>query len=197
MKSIRILRDEHRSLAAVIHGLAYLVREIQQGAAPNFTLLGAMLHYIDAFPERLHHPKEDLYLFRLLRSRYAQAHDMLAALEEEHLAGARKLRELHEKLAAFHRDGMVSFPAFRSAVEAYAAFHWNHMRTEELEVLPLCEQHFTDADWEETDAAFGGNGDPLLGIDQQTAFAELFHRIVRLAPPPIGVGSPTPADSQR
>ena len=68
---------------------------------------------------------------------------------------------------------------------------------EELEVLPLCEQHFTDADWEETDAAFGGNGDPLLGIDQQTAFAELFHRIVRLAPPPIGVGSPTPADSQR
>jgi hemerythrin-like domain-containing protein len=190
LKALRILRDEHRSLAAVIHGLAYLAREMRHGAPPDFTLLGAMLHYIDAFPERLHHPKEDRYLFRMLLQRSAQAADLVSALEEEHAIGARRLRELHAHLDALHRDSASGLAPFVEAVEAYATFHWNHMRREELEVLPLCEQHFTGADWQAIDAAFTGHEDPLLGIDQQTAFADLFRRIVRLAPPPIGLGSP-------
>ena len=70
MRAIQIIEDEHRSLAAVLHGLLYLVREIRlRNAKPDFELLGAMLHYIDAFPERFHHPKEDAYLFRHLRER--------------------------------------------------------------------------------------------------------------------------------
>ena len=64
-----IIRDEHRSLAAVIHGLEYLVREARDSEnAAAFPLLRAMLHYINAFPEKLHHPKEDAYLFRKLRA---------------------------------------------------------------------------------------------------------------------------------
>jgi hemerythrin-like domain-containing protein len=190
VKALRILRDEHRSLAAVIHGLAYLARDMRHGTPPNFTLLGAMLHYIDAFPERFHHPKEDRYLFRMLLERCPQAGETIRALEEEHALGARKLRELHASLEAFQRDGASGLAPFAAAVEAYATFHWNHMRKEELDVLPLCEQHFSDADWQAIDAAFSGHDDPLLGVDQQTAFADLFRRIVRLAPPPIGLGSP-------
>jgi hemerythrin-like domain-containing protein len=52
MRAIQIIEDEHRSLAAVLHGLLYLVREIRlRGATPDFELLGAMLHYIDAFAQ--------------------------------------------------------------------------------------------------------------------------------------------------
>ena len=50
MRAIQIIEDEHRSLAAVLHRLLYLVRDIRlRGAAPDFELLGAMLDYIDAF----------------------------------------------------------------------------------------------------------------------------------------------------
>src|SRR5215470_2888423 len=50
--SATIIRDEHRSLAAVIHGLEYLVREARaKTITPQFVLLRAMLHYIKAFPE--------------------------------------------------------------------------------------------------------------------------------------------------
>ena len=70
MRALDVIRAEHRSLAAVIHGLRHLVREVREhGARPDFGLLEAMLRYIDAFPERLHHPKEDRYLFRRLRER--------------------------------------------------------------------------------------------------------------------------------
>ena len=67
---LAIIRDEHRSLAAVMHGLEFVVREARdKGTPPSFPLLRAMLHYIKAFPETLHHPKEDAYLFRKLRAR--------------------------------------------------------------------------------------------------------------------------------
>ena len=60
MQADRIIQDEHRSLAAVLHGMLYLVHDIRdRGAKPSFDVFGAMIYYIDAFPERFHHPKED------------------------------------------------------------------------------------------------------------------------------------------
>ena len=97
MKAIGIIHDEHRSLAAVLHGMLYLVRDIREhGSAPNFDLLSAMVYYIDAFPERYHHPKEDGYLFRLLRKRHPAAAPVLDQLERQHKEGAAKIRDLEQ-----------------------------------------------------------------------------------------------------
>ena len=75
-----------------------------------------------------------------------------------------------------------------AAVEAYAAFHWEHMRTEEKQVLPLAEKHLSAADWETIDEAFLGHTDPMLGAEAGAKYNALFTRIVNLAPPPIGLG---------
>jgi hemerythrin-like domain-containing protein len=189
MQAIRIIQDEHRSLGAVLHGMLYLVREIRErGARPNFELLGAMIYYIDAFPERFHHPKEDQYLFRLLRIRHPAAAPVLDRLHTEHRSGAELIRNLEQTLARYQQGGTGEFPAFAAAVEAYANFHWEHMRTEEKEVLPLAQEYLTAGDWEAIDAAFLGNTDPLLGASAGSEYDHLFRRIVNLAPPPIGVG---------
>ena len=162
MQAIRTILNEHRSLAAVLHGMLYLVREIRdRGKKPDFNVLGAMVYYIDAVPERFHHPKEDKYLFKLLRIRCSAAGPLLHLLEEEHRVGAEKIRTLE---------------------------HWDHMRREEKEVLPLAEQHLTPGDWETIDAAFAGHTDPLFGAEAGEEYDNLFRRIVHLAPPPIGVG---------
>lgn len=189
MQAIAIIQDEHRALGAVLHGMLYLVREIRdRGAAPDFELLGAMLHYIDLFPERFHHPKEDRYLFALLRARHPTAGSLVDLLHNQHEIGADKIRELEQRLARYREGGAAEFPAFADAVEAYAVFHWDHMRREEREVIPLAKEHLTAADWEAIDAAFAGHTDPLLGTDQGAGFEALFRKIVNLAPPPIGVG---------
>jgi hemerythrin-like domain-containing protein len=191
MNAIRIIEDEHRSLAAVLHGLSYLVREIRlRGAAPDFELLGAMLHYIDAFPERLHHPKEDAFLFKRLRERDPASGPLLDRLEAEHREGATHIENLRKALARYQHEGAREFGAFAQGVTDYAAFHWEHMRAEEHEVLPRARQRLTAADWAEIDEAFADNADPLLGIDAQENFRQLFRRIVNLAPPPLGVGPP-------
>jgi hemerythrin-like domain-containing protein len=189
MQAIRIIHDEHRALAAVLHGMLYLVHEIRdRGDKPNFTLLGAMIYYIDAFPERFHHRKEDEYLFRYLRVRHPEAAPLLDRLKVEHRTGAEKIRALEQALTRYQQGGALEFSNFTAAVEAYAAFHWDHMRTEEKEVLPLAERYLSASDWEAIDAAFLGHTDPMLGAEAGAKYKALFTRIVNLAPPPIGVG---------
>ena len=48
MQAKRIIEQEHRSLAAVLHGMLYVVREIRYGgAAPDFELLPAFAKHGD------------------------------------------------------------------------------------------------------------------------------------------------------
>jgi hemerythrin-like domain-containing protein len=111
MQALRIIYEEHRSLAAVLHGMLYLAHEIRdRRGKPNFELLGAMIYYIDAFPERFHHPKEDEYLFRLLRLRHPDAAPLLNRLEAEHRAGAEKIRTLEQAWRATSRAETASSP---------------------------------------------------------------------------------------
>jgi len=198
MQAIRIIRDEHRAIAAILHGMLFLVRKIRdRGATPDFNLFGAMIYYIDAFPERLHHPKEDRYLFHVLRIRHPDSVSLLDRLEDEHRTGAYKIRALEQALARYQHGGVSEFPDFAKAVEDYAAFHWNHMRAEEDEVLPLAEKHLSATDWDGVDTAFLGHVDPMHGAGAEGEYQALFTRIVNLAPPPIGVGPAPPADLRK
>lgn len=187
--ALNVIRAEHRSLAAVIHGLQYLVDEIRKGRpAPDFKVFRAMLHYIDNFPERLHHPKEDRYLFAKLHQRYPEADAVLSGLEAQHVQGARLIRELERALLAWEEEGTPAFADFAHQVHEYSEFHWKHMREEEDVILPLAERVLTDEDWAEIDAAFEANRDPLIAKDVEKDFDKLFSHIVSIAPPPIGVG---------
>jgi hemerythrin-like domain-containing protein len=193
MQALNVIRDEHRALASVLHGMLYLVHAIRDyGREPNFTLFGAMIYYIDAFPERFHHPKEDDYLFRLLRCRHPEAGPLLDRLQMDHRAGAEKIGALEQALARYQQGGAAEFPGFLMAVEAYAAFHWDHMRTEEQQVLPLAQAYLSADDWETIDAAFCGHTDPLLGAGEGGKYDALFTRIANLAPAPIGLGPEPP-----
>ena len=181
-----IIHAEHRSLSAVLWSLNYLVRGT--GTEPDFELLSLMIDYIDLFPERLHHPKEDQHLFTALRRRTADAGAILQELAAEHKRGAHMIDDLRYALARYRLAGADGRAQFAAAVQAYAKFHWEHMRKEEEVVLPLAERVLTQDDWLALDAAFSDTGDPLLGPEAQAALRGLFRTILELAPPPVGLG---------
>lgn len=186
--AIRILRDEHRSLAAVLNGLQHLARTARdESVRPRFEVFRAMVHYIDSFPERLHHPKEDAHLFARLERRAPQAAPLLEGLRAEHAEGARRVRELERLLAQFEGSWPRGGRAFAAAVDEYAAFHVSHMRREEQELLPLAERALKPSDWRAIEVAFAGNEDPIADLREQD-FARLYTRIVSIAPAPIGLG---------
>jgi nucleotide-binding universal stress UspA family protein/hemerythrin-like domain-containing protein len=180
---LAIIGDEHRSLAAVIHGLEFLVRTTRQtGAAPSFALLGAMLHYIREFPEALHHPKEEAYLFRKLAERTREFDATLEALERQHAGGHDLVIELEESLTAYEGEPAHGFERFALAVARFAAAQMEHMALETKVILPAAREHLTEADWNEIGAAFAGNGDPRFSDDNDEEFRQLFARILNHAP---------------
>jgi len=188
-KALNIIRDEHRSIAAVLHGMQYLVRQIRERKAKiDSRVFRAMLYYLDIFSERMHHPKEDLYLFAPLRRMGGPAEALVLELEHEHAEGGQALRRLEQYLLRYEEGGDKEFPAFAQAVEEFVRDYWEHMRKEEEQVFPLAEQLFDENNWYAIDRAFGENADPLAGEWDEEDFRKLFSRIVSLAPPPIGVG---------
>lgn len=187
--ALTIILDEHRSLAAVTHGLRFLVREMREkGAEPDSKLLWAMLYYIDTFPQKLHHPKEEAYLFRRLKMRTHDADKAILELEQQHRAGAEHVKALEMTLGRYEAGAAGGREAFMAAAETFADEIAVHMALEENVLIPLAKQHLKPEDWAEIAKAFGENGDPRFGAEPDHEFRSLFSRIVNLAPPPIGVG---------
>ena len=191
-KAISTIKAEHRSLAAVLHGLKAIVDDLQaRGGAPDFRVLHAMLDYIDRYPDRFHHPKEDQYLFRLLHQRAPDAAGLLDSLEAEHRKNIGLMSDLRRALQRFEEaPGDISrLAALQARIRQYAEFHWSHMRIEEEQVFPLAESRLTPEDWQEIDTAFSDHTDPLVGLDAKREYDELLRRIVAIAPAPIGTGA--------
>ncbi|MGH8737329.1 MAG: hemerythrin domain-containing protein [Burkholderiales bacterium] len=190
-KAIRKLREEHRSISAVVHALEQLAHAAQDASVrPGFEVFRAMLYYIDAFPERQHHPKEDEHLFARLRLRAPQAGPMLDGLHAEHARCAGLIRDLEQALLAFEQSWPNGAAEFAAVVDEYARFHRAHMRKEEHDVLPLAEKTLRPEDWDAIEQAFAANTDPFSDPQYHTDFSKLYARIVELAPDPIGFGAP-------
>lgn len=186
--AISILKSEHRSISAVLHGLKELARMAQDATVrPRFQVLRSMLRYIDEYPERLHHPKEDEHLFARVAARAPQARKLIDELKKEHEQGAGLIRELERALLFFEEGWPAGGREFQQAVDAFAEFHWQHMRKEELELLPIAERVLSAADWRAIERAFATNLDPIAEL-QERDYERLFSRIANLAPAPVGLG---------
>lgn len=185
-KATEIIKGEHRSLGSVIHALQYLAREARQGGQPDFKLIDAILDYIEEFPRRLHHPKEEDYLFRKLRARTSEANEIIEELERQHREEDEMLANLRARLADLKTKGTVALEPFARLTEDYANFHWQHMKMEENQVMPLAEVQLTEEDWAEINQAFESNDDPIFGKQPRDEFQQLFKFIANRLPAPIG-----------
>jgi hemerythrin-like domain-containing protein len=187
-QALNTIRAEHRSLASVIHNLKDVLAEVHaQRMKVDFPLLWSMVYYIDAFPDRLHHPKEDEWLFRLLRSRTHEADALVDELQRQHTHEPQALGEIRRWLGNVEAGVPGSMDALMRTVATYADFTWRHLKTEEHELMPLAESHLINADWDQIAQAFAQNADPLNGFGEADAFHQRFREIVERTPAPLGL----------
>lgn len=171
----RIILDEHESLAAVIHGMRYFIHAVEQEeTVPEPRLFRAMLHYMNDYPERVHHPKEDRYLFARLRKHTSSMNSTLAELEYQHAQGMGRIHGIQHAFACFEFEGVPALPALRDLVEDYARHYFAHMRLEEDDMLTAAARFLTEQDWIEIEAAFSVIPDALTRQLIRNDFAKLF-----------------------
>jgi branched-chain amino acid transport system ATP-binding protein len=216
MQALRIISEDHANLWRIATSLDQVAEEIENGAAVEPAFFNAVFDYIEQFVDRSHHPKEDDFLFRLLRLRSDKAATLLDTLQQEHRDGPEKLQALRRQLLQVQQllQGQPAAPAghtpraapeFTTAVRLYTLGLKSHIRVEEKDIFPLARQVLTAPDWAEIDRAFLDNDDPLFGASAKAEFRDLFHRIASLAPESIGLGgqsagqlraSPAPANTE-
>ena len=188
MRAISIIKSEHKNLGAVLYSLEKLIEEIDEGKQPDFAIFHGLLTYLDRFLDRYHHPKENHYLFPKLLARAPDTESLVRKLGQQHIEGEILFVEMLKALSAYEFSGAAELPHFRDTVLKYTAFERNHALLEEKEILPRAREALETSDWEEIDAAFGENRDPMFGQDWSSEFSELFDRLVNRLPAPIGLG---------
>ena len=188
--SLRIIREEHSALAAMLRSLQLMVeRGPKQDVENFFSVLRAMLFYVDEFPERLHHPKETELLFPKVALLSQHAAEAVKKLDRDHARGEAAVRELQHLLLAWELVGETRRGAFEGACLRYVSFYLDHMQLEETVILPEAERWLSAEEWQQLDEAFASNRDPLFGrYPADPAYQRLFAQIVLKAPAPIGVG---------
>lgn len=191
-KVLDIIRDEHRSIYAVLDGLRCLAQHNFTGKATvDPKVFRAMLHYLEIYAERLHHPKEDQYLFAAIRQFGPQAEAVIARFERDHAGGETALRNLDYCLARCEAAGEKRFAAFANAVEDFVPDYLQHMKKEEEEVFPLALKLLSPGDWAVIDSAYEEDHDPFITAQEKRDLKEILDGVVQFAPPPIGAGPAT------
>ena len=189
-ESLRIIREEHAALGAMLRSLLLMVERGPKKDSENyFSVLRAMLFYVDEFPERLHHPKETELLFPKVVKASHEVAEAVQRLDRDHARGEAAIRELQHLLLAWEMLGETRRGAFEGACLRYVKFYMEHMHLEETVILPEAERWLSAEEWQQLDEAFSANRDPLTGkYPADPAYEQLFARILLKAPAPIGVG---------
>jgi len=181
--AIQVILSEHRRLTSIVSGMLRVVDGMTSGSGPRSAMLmRAMLYYINEFPEQVHHPKEEQYLFARLRERTEQFDAVTGELARQHEEGKLRVHALERALTRYELAGADLLPALRDRVYGYADFYAIHRHLEESVILPGAQRHLNVSDWVEIDEAFGANRDPFESLETEDNLNDLYRLIVQTMP---------------
>lgn len=181
--AVEVILREHEQLATVNRAMQEFVSELETGGETRgLMVFRAMLYYIREYPQQIHHPKEDQFLFARLRERTHEFDEILNKLECQHAQGDIHIRKLEHALTRYELGGDTGCASLKCLVHEYAKFSSDHRRLEEDLILPAAQRFLTKDDWDELDAAFGANRDPFDGVKLEEDLDKLFTMIVTTVP---------------
>ncbi|HMK87950.1 MAG TPA: hemerythrin domain-containing protein [Steroidobacteraceae bacterium] len=178
--TLSLLRLEHGNLSKLLGLIEDQVAAADAGRPMDEELLSLASEYFSDYPERCHHPKEDL-LYKLLSKCDP---DSCASLRDL-LADHRRLHELTEAFAeAVHRvpEGpQAAEPTPREVIREFTQHYRQHIRDEEERFFRRAEERLSEDDWYTLDFVIFDRDDPLFDHAAEKRFSALRRRIETVA----------------
>ncbi len=150
-ETIRALIEEHARMATLLDLLEAQLTIYRQGGIPDFDLICEVMDYTTSYPERYHHPKENL-IFEKIKEKGAEGADLAENLIEEHRTGEDLTNRFAEALGNVALEAEIPRHRFEELAREFLEFNRAHMEKEEETFLPLAEKVLSDEDWAEIDA---------------------------------------------
>lgn len=166
------LRREHVGISGVLRVLERQLRAIENAEHPDFDLLDAVVDYFSGFPERCHHPKEDM-VYDQLRRRDPVVASVIGDLDAEHRKLAAQLRDFAAGLAAMKGEVELPRDALVTLAREFIALQRQHIAVEEAHFFPAAERALRPQDWQALAGAMQRSPDPLFAGTYDRRFEAL------------------------
>ena len=174
------LSQDHRNIRELLGLLARELDAVGDASGGNFELMRDIMIYMTRYPDRTHHPKEDL-MFERMRER-GVAPDTEGTIEKllrEHAALAEKGNAFRDMLVSVVDGALVEREALVAAGRDYAEFLGYHATLEDETVFVVAVELLDEADWSAIEKAFEAQSDPVFGPVVQHEFRTLYEHIIR------------------
>ncbi|MBT4519590.1 MAG: cation-binding protein [Halieaceae bacterium] len=173
------LRAEHRYIARVLQLFDEQIESIATGQLVDPCVAYEIMDYMVIWPDRYHHPREDLIYSRAAEID-AQAADNVDSLQREHEVLAKNGRAVLANIERW-RAGEDDGTALVKGGRAYVKDMYNHIDSEENLVFPQVESILTAADWRELaeEDRLRPIADPLFGTRVDREFRNLARKLRR------------------
>jgi len=156
---MRTLRAEHRHMATVMQLFSEQLAAIEAGDLVDPHVVYEIMDYMVHWPDRFHHPREDLIYARVAEVDPGAADDV-DTLQRDHDATARRGQKVLKDIEAW-RLGEMSGPRLIESARAYIEHQHEHMQLEEKLVFPRIERTLDPQDWREI-----GRDDQLVAVSE-------------------------------
>ncbi len=175
---IESLRKDHRNFELLLKVLEQELAVFDRAERPDYEILEDIISYFQGYPERCHHPKEDVILGKV-KARDPTTAEAIGNLESEHEEEARRLLRFTEAVARVFNDHDVPRDAFDKTARGFIKHVRWHMEMEEQQFFPAALKTLTDEDWAELDAKLTDEKDPLFAGEIEEDFTALRRRILK------------------
>jgi hemerythrin-like domain-containing protein len=181
--TIAMWHAEHKHFARLLDLLERQVAAFHVDDGPNYELMLDIVSYLRFFPDRFHHPREDVAFERLARLDPA-LRPTIDRLLQEHRVIAAAGTDLYAYLQQVVDDVMIERARIEAAAATYLVYYRRHLALEDRDIVPRAEELLTPQDWEAVVAAIPGGTDPLFGEDCDQRYRELRRQIALAATEP-------------
>jgi hemerythrin-like domain-containing protein len=175
-KPIAAWHADHVNFARLLNLLERQLAAFHAGEQPDYALMRDIIHYLRHYPDRFHHPREDVAFARLVERDPALELQLARRLQEHRVIAAAGERLL-EVLEGAAEGALIERHAVEAAAATYLVYYRHHLAAEEQEVIPRAAQLLTSSDWAAVVAAAPGGFDPLFGEAFEARYSELRRQI--------------------
>jgi hemerythrin-like domain-containing protein len=182
---ISIWRADHARFSRLLDLVERELAAFHGDDLPDYALLLDLVHYLRHYPDRFHHPREDVAFARLvdrdpsmalLVARRLQEHRVIAAAGDQLLALVQGVVE----------GALVERSVVEAAAATYLLYYRHHIAAEDQHVVPRAGELLTAEDWAAVAAAAPASLDPLFGGDSDARYRELRRQIALEANQTVG-----------
>ena len=166
---------DHSNFSRLLDLVEQQIDAFRAGKQADYELIRLTVYYLRHYPDRVHHPRENVAFRRLVERDPQLGSDVEWCIREHALiaeAGEKLLNCLNHIIAGDEVKAME----LKAAAATYLAYYRHHLAVEEHQIIPRAVELLKPGDWAAM-SDIAAEPDPLFESEGDARYSELRRRI--------------------